>query len=169
MVFTVPDLDEIYKEYDNDFGKAMVRVLPNDNRYYYYLVEKYFGKNYSTGYDQEYGWENLIWDNEDMEISLENLGDDAGYWFRTIKYKTNSYKFLDVCIGDRYKDAVKTIKNYAESMEFDFNYGDDTGNPNESQYYMEFIQGRSYSITGCMVTFEKDSYDKITGIFIQFD
>lgn len=169
VVFTAPDLDDIYQEYGNDFGKAMVRVLPNDNRYYYYLAEKYFGKNYSTGNNQEYGWENLIWDNEDMEISLENLGDDIGYWFRTIKYKTDSYKFLDVCIGDRYKDAVRTIQHYAKEMGFEFNYGDDTGNPNESQYYMEFKEGRSYCVTGCMVTFEMDSYDRITGMVIQFD
>lgn len=169
VVFTAPDLDNIYKEYGNDFGKAMVRVLPNDNRYYYYLVEKYFGKNYSAGNNQEYGWENLIWDNEDMEISLENLGDDIGYWFRTIKYKTDSYKFLDVCIGDRYKDAVRTIQHYAKEIGFEFYYGDDTGNPNESQYYMEFKEGRSYCATGCMVTFEMDSYDRITGMVIQFD
>lgn len=169
VVFAAPDLDNIYEEYGNDFGKAMVRVLPNDNRYYYYLVEKYFGKNYSTGYDQEYEWENLIWDNKDIEVTLDDFGDDKGYWFRTINYKTDAYQFLDVSIGDGYQGAIKTIQKNAEEMGFEFYYGDDTGNPYESQYYMEFTEGRSYSITGCMVTFERDSNDKITAISIEFD
>ena len=72
-------------------------------------------------------------------------------------------------IGDGYQGAIKTIQKNAEEMGFEFYYGDDTGNPYESQYYMEFTEGRSYSITGCMVTFERDSNDKITAISIEFD
>ena len=100
-------------------------------------------------------------------FSILSKATDADIFFVNTKGQTLYCTQQADCPHTTYlipESVMNQVKNGQEFSELG-----NLGGIYESQYYMEFTEGRSYSITGCMVTFERDSNDKITAISIEFD